>query len=433
MAKKKVLFLCDASDTDIVERSFGHMDDYDVTVETTEKILDYGVQPYLERTIELINEHPNMYDGVVGTHDSSAVFAAVICSETGKTFASLQSIINCQNKYISRLKQQEVLPEAVPEFCLALEYLQNPDRLKAPFFIKPVRANISFGTHLIETPEELELYSGLETKDIVAHNQYFLDALSLRPHMSNGLNIATCNNFLCEGLITGEQVTVDGFVCNGRVTVFGMTKAAFYPGSNSFSHHEFPYSFSPTLDAKIKNGLSRLIPALGIDNSFFNVELRADLEKEAYGILEVNSRIAFQFAKTIELVTGFDPLHLLCDVACNEEPDLTTTEQRTYPLCFNFELHSFEDKRIVRTPTQSGYEAIRLLYPDVHIRNLIYERSNLSDYKHNPESFRYCMLDIPGNSREEILAAYEHITSLLGYEFEPVSAEDNQKASPAWP
>lgn len=243
MAKKKVLFLCDASDGDIVDRSFASKDDYDVSVEATEKILDYGVKAYLEHTIELINEYPDMYDGVVGTHDSSAVFAAIICSETGKTFASLESIINCQNKYISRLKQQEVLPEAVPEFCLALEYLQDPSRLNSPFFIKPVRANISFGTHLIETPEELEYYIGLETKDISEHNQYYLDALSLHPHLSTGLNIATCNNFLCEGLITGEQVTVDGFVCNGRVTVFGITKAVFYPGTNSFSHHEFPYSF----------------------------------------------------------------------------------------------------------------------------------------------------------------------------------------------
>ncbi|MFW6142781.1 MAG: ATP-grasp domain-containing protein [Desulfovermiculus sp.] len=418
MPGKKILFLCDGSDTDIVYKSFADSEDYEITVETTEKILDYAVQPYLERTIDLINEYPEMYDGVVGTHDSSAVFAAIICSETGKTFASLPSIINCQNKYISRHKQREVLPQAVPDFCLALEYLQNPSRLSPPFFIKPVRANISFGTHLIETPEELEYYIGLESKDIAAYNQYYLDALSLRPHMSNGLNVATCNSFLCEALITGEQVTVDGFVCNGEVHIFGMTKAVFYPGSNSFSHHEFPYSFSPALDEKINTGLGRLVPALGIDNSFFNVELRADPEKETFDILEVNSRIAFQFAKTIELVTGFDPLHLLCDVACNEQPDLSRTQRTTYPLCLNFELHSFTDRKIVKTPTQSGYEQIRLLYPDVHIRNLVHEQSMLSDYKHNPESFRYCMLDIPGNSREEILAAFEHITSLLGYEFE---------------
>jgi len=418
MSEKKVLFLCDASDVDIVEKSFAHTQDYYVTVETTEKIMDYGVQAYLQRTVELIREHPEMYDGVVGTHDSSAVFAAIICAETGKTFASLESIINCQNKYISRRKQQEVIPEAVPDFCLALEYLQNPSLLSPPFFIKPVRANISFGTHLIHTPQELEYYIGLESKDISTHNQYFLDALALHPHMSNGLNIATCNNFLCEGFLAGEQVTVDGFICQGQVTIFGMTKAVFHPGTNTFSHHEFPYSFSPTLDEKISTGISRLIPALGLENSFFNVELRADSENESYGILEVNSRIAFQFAKTIELVTGFDPLHLLCDVACREKPDLSASQQKTYPMCLNFELHSFSDKRIVKTPTQSGYEAIRLLYPNVHIRNLIYERSNLSDYKHNPESFRYCMLDIPGHSREEIMAAFEHIISLLGYEFE---------------
>ena len=417
---KKILFLCDASDIDIIERSFSQTQEYDLNVETAEKILDYGARAYLERTISLIKDYPEMYDGVVGTHDSSAVFAAIISELTNTSFASIDSVVNCQNKYISRIKQQEVLPQAVPPFCLALDYIQDPSRISPPFFIKPVRANISFGTHMIHSPEELEYYMGLEMKDIATFNQYYLDALSFCPHLSNGLNVATCNNFLCEGLISGEQVTVDGYVHQGRVHTFGMTKAAFHPGTNSFSHHEFPYSFSPELDAAITTGLSRLIPALGLDNSFFNVELRADPEQGTFMILEVNSRIAFQFAKTIELVTGFDPLHMLCDLACGHTPSIDAQQGHTYPLCFNFELHTFSDQKIVKTPTQSGYEAIRLLYPDVHIRNLVQEKSNLSDYKHNPESFRYCMLDIPGQTREEILQAYTHITSLLGYEFEPV-------------
>jgi len=417
MTAKKILFLCDASDVDIVERSFANAESYEPTIETTERILEYGVRPYLERTIELMNKYPTMYDGVVGTHDSSAVFASIIAEKTGKRFASVMSIINCQNKYISRRIQRSCVPEHTPSFCLALDYLRDKRKLETPFFIKPVRSNISFGTHKVHVPEELQYYIAGETLDIARNNQYFLDALAIDFHYLDPLNLQTCNSFLCESLIFGDQVTVDGFIHEGRVEIFGMTKAVFYPGSNSFSHHEFPCSFNPELDGMIHAAIRKLIPELGLNNSFFNVELRADEQSNTFFFLEVNSRIAFQFAKTIEAVTGYDPLHLLCDVAAGQTPGYDASAEKTFGSCFNFELHSFSDKKILRTPTQSGYEELRIRFPEVQVRNLIQENNWLSDYKHNPESFRYCMLDIPGNSSQEIMDKYKEVVSLLNYEF----------------
>ncbi len=421
MTPKKILFFCDASDVDIVEKSFAETSDYELTIETSERVLEYGVKDYLQRTIELINQHPEMYDGVVGTHDSSAVFAAIICDQTGKTSTSVQSIINCQNKYLSRKIQKECVPENTPRFALALDYLKDPELLSTPVFIKPVRANISFGTHIISRPEDLETYIGEETKDIAHFNQYFVDALSLNSQYYSQTNLDTCNNFLCEELISGDQVTVDGFVYNGQVEFLGMTKAVYYEHSNSFSHHEFPYTFSPWLDEAIRSNLTKLILQAGINNSFFNVELRAEETSNTFTIIEINSRIAFQFAKTIQLVKGFDPLHILCDIAVGAKPDLTPqTGHELFDLCFNFELHTFSDKKILKTPTQSEYEEVRLFYPEIHIRNLIHENSHLSDYKHNPESFRYCIMDIPGNNKEEIMHKYNHVITMLNYEFEDI-------------
>ncbi|MBS0012517.1 MAG: hypothetical protein KFF46_00995 [Desulfobacterales bacterium] len=250
---KKILFLCDASDIDVVEQSFARQDKYDLTIETSEKILQFGVQPYLEQTIERIRN--------------------------------------------------------------------NPDR------------------------------------------------------------------------------------------------AVYHPETNSFFYHAFPHSFAPHLRDKIETALKKLIPALGIDNSFFNVELRADEEKQKFAIIEVNCRIAFQFAKTIESVTGTDPLHMLCDVAAGQRPEPIKTRRMTHGACYNFELHLFHDARILETPTQSAFEEIRLKYPEVHIRNLIHENAYLSDFKHNPESYRYAVIDVPGDSHEQIMEKYHHVVSMLGYRF----------------
>jgi len=416
---KKILFLCDESDVDVVERSFADNEAYTPIVETTEKVLRFGVKDYLRQTIQTINHNPEMYDGIVGTHDSSAVFAALLAQETGKTFASVQSIINCQNKYISRRIQKKLVSEHTPNFCLALDYLRDPGQLKTPFFIKPVRANISFGTHRIEGPEQLEYFIGLESQDIAFFNTYYLEALSISSKNHNALNLATCNSFLCENLISGDQVTVDGYIFQGSIHLFGFTKAVYHPKTNTFSHHIFPFALSSELESRIRSALGVLIPGLGLDNSFFNVELRVEESASRFSIIEVNSRIAFQFAKTIQTVTGIDPLHMLCDVAVGKEPSLSpVAAHRPSKFCYNFELHSFTDAWVLHTPTQSAYEEIKLKYPEVTVRNLIQENTLLSEFKHNPESYRYCVLDIPGDSEEEIMSAYQEVTSILNYAFE---------------
>ena len=415
--KKHILFLCDASDIDVVEQSFADNEAYELTVETSEKILQFGVRSYLDQTIERIRNNPDMYDGIVGTHDSSAVFAAIIAEATGHRFAPVNAIINCQNKFMCRRIQKAVIPEHTPGYAIALDYLREPSRLATPFFIKPVRANISFGTHTIEDSRELEYYIASESSDIARFNRYYTDALFTSANYYTAMNVATCNSFLCEELIEGTQVTVDGYVFEEDVCFFGFTRAYYHPNTNSFHYHEFPHRFSAALREKIETALTRLMPALGIDNSFFNVELRADEAGESFKIIEVNCRIAFQFAKTIEPVTGMDPLHMLCDVATGTRPEKRKSNQKTYARCYNFELHHFSDALILETPTQSAYAEIRMKYPEIHVRNLVHENASLSDFKHNPQSYRYGVIDVPGDSHGEIMDKYNDVVSMLGYKF----------------
>ncbi len=426
MEKAKLLFLCDASDIDIVERSLSLAQDIEPTIDTSERILEYGVCDYLERTIELMHKYPSMYDGVVGTHDSSAVFAAIIAEQTGKRFASVQAVTNCQNKYISRRIQRRCVSEHTPSFSLALDYLRDPSKLDSPFFIKPVRGNISFATHIVQHKNDLHYHVGRESLQIARNNQYFLDALSINNKYLDPLNVMTCNNFLCEELVQGNQITVDGFVAEGEVQIFGITGAVFRQECGSFSHHKFPCSFRPDLHQRIQEAISRLIPELGLNNSFFNVEMRLDEERGTFSILEVNSRIAFQFAKTIESVRGYDPLHLLCEVALGQSPSFSPTTEKTFSYCYNFELHSFTDKWILKTPTQSDLNELQIRFPEIHVRNLVHEHSMLSDYKHNPESYRYCILDIPGDSEEEIMDKYFQVKSLLNEKYEFAEAQASQ-------
>jgi hypothetical protein len=56
-------------------------------------------------------------------------------------------------------------------------------------------------------------------------------------------------------------------------------------------------------------------------------------------------------------------------------------------------------------------------YPEVYIRNLVHENASLSGFKHNPQSFRYGVVDVPGNSHDEIMTKYYDVVDMLGYKF----------------
>ncbi|MCF8012250.1 MAG: ATP-grasp domain-containing protein [Clostridiales bacterium] len=417
MKQKNILVLCDQSDVYVIKNSFKDNHNYNITIDTTENILSTGAKKYLQDTIRLIKENPYMFDGITGTHDSSAVFASIICQETGKIFTPVEGVISCQNKYISRMIQKECVPENTPDFYLEEEYLQGTCDI-FPVFVKPVHSNVSFSSHHVNSLKELQALIHKNSQLLSSYNQYFIDSLAVSSEPSNSLNLKTCNRFICEGIVSGDQVTVDGFIFDNNITIYGITMAVFFEGSISFSHHEFPYELSPKMENKLHHLLNKLIPALALNNTFFNVELRIDKEEGQIYIIEVNSRIAFQFSKTIEAVRGFNSLHCLCDIAAGKNPALKVNSKKTnFKYCYNFELRTFNDKKIIKTPVQADIDRINTFYPEIEIRNLIDNDTQLSDYKQNPESFRYCIIDIPGNSQKEIMDKFEQVKSMLDYQF----------------
>lgn len=420
--KKKILMICEQSDIHLIMESFNHTDQYQINIETTENILGRGVKTALEDIIQHINNNPDMYDGVVGTHDSSAVFASIICEHTGMSCISVEGLVNCQNKYLSRRLQKNFVPEYAPRFCLDKDYLNHPESM-SPAFAKPARSNVSFAAQKINTPVDLQQLINEFGADIKNYNQYFVEALSLSSY-NNPENLNTCNRFICEELIFGTQVTADCYVYNQKAYVFGLTKAAFFDDNISFSHHEYPYQISPEMEQKIHNMINELAKGLKLNNTFINVELRIDENTGKVFIIEVNGRIAFQFAKTIEVVRGFDPLHLICDLAAGEEPNIYPDITPGYSMCYNFELRKFSDKLVTKVPDARNIDRIKKIYPGVEIRNLILNGGKLSDYKHNPESYRYCILDIPGESNEEIMDKFEDIKEMLNYRFEDIEESD---------
>jgi len=415
---KRILVICSESEVPMVEEGAATLEEYHVEVETAEKIFAIGIQKYLAEIIDLLQKNPSRYHGVVGTRDMTSVFANVICEKTGKPSASVNSLINCQNKFLSRCLQKTVVPEHVPGFWLDTQFLRQFP-LASPYFVKPVRGNVSYLSQKAYSYEELRNIIVENTAEMAQYNQYFLESLSVASHLDNVENLETCNRFICEEIVTGQQLTVSGYVYGGSVRLYGSAGAVFMEDGISFSHHEFPCELPASLEEKVEEVITGLVKALGLDNTFFNVEIRVEPGEEKMHIIEVNCRQAFQFVKTVEKVKGINLIRWLCDLSVGKEPSDKAVEEGAirYPYCYNFELRESGDREILRVPTKTDLEELERYYPEVTVKNLVEANTRLSDYKQNPSSFRYCILDVPGNSRKEIIEKMEKIRPILGYEF----------------
>ena len=80
------------------------------------------------------------------------------------------------------------------------------------------------------------------------------------------------HGFIVEELLSGEEVTLEGFVSEGRVTTIGVTDSVKYPGTLSFERFEYPSRLAEERQGELSDVAERVLPALGFDGGFFNVE-----------------------------------------------------------------------------------------------------------------------------------------------------------------
>ena len=96
--------------------------------------------------------------GVISTDDyPGSTLACVVAKSLGLPGADRAANLICQHKYYSRLAQQALVPEAVPEFALidVDQIASLPRTIPLPAFIKPVKSFFSVGAQQLTSLEQL--------------------------------------------------------------------------------------------------------------------------------------------------------------------------------------------------------------------------------------------------------------------------------------
>jgi hypothetical protein len=335
-------------------------------------------------------------DGVIGTKDRSALLAAAIAERRGLPGPSLRALYACQHKPTSRRIQQQVVPRATPRFALLEDGLPP---FEPPFFVKPVVGRLSENARRVDSLADLPERS--------ANDAYAAGyrAVAEIAGLAGGFD-----GFLAEELLEGNEVTLEGYVHRGRVTVIGVTDSLKYAGTNSFEGFVYPSNLPrPCLD-EIETIAERLLPALGFDDGFFNVELFVPDSGPAK-VIEVNGRIASQFAPLVQALHGRSTYEALFALACRADP----AWERRHPdgISLSYVLRAFEDAYVEAVPEPQANVEL-LARPGA----LLSEQGGTND----PASFRLAILYQTGVDRDAALARARERAEELRFRLRPVPA-----------
>ncbi|WP_330989022.1 ATP-grasp domain-containing protein [Staphylococcus pseudintermedius] len=231
---------------------------------------------------------------------------------------------NARNKYLMRMAFDQV-PDISPDYenvRSEVDLRHAVARIGTPGILKPVGASGSKGIFKIESEECIEyVYETLRhatspERDKVYH--YYP------------------NDYIYEGYLVGEEVSVEGVVQNGEVRIAGITDKAVTPEYSLEYIAIFPSDKNAALQQEIKTKATQAIQSLGIDHCAFHLEGR--VTKDGFKVIESAARPGGGFIAShlIPGASGHSYIEKILDVAVGNDvtENWSTFDQTSKKMCF---------------------------------------------------------------------------------------------------
>ena len=277
--------------------------------------------------------------------------------------------------------------------------------LPYPFFVKPVSAHLSQLAYTVQNDEEFA--------DVLAEARDRLDAITAYDVALTGRSF---RGLIAEELLSGTLVTFEGYMHHGAMTPIGITDAVMHPNGISFLRFEYPTALPEWAVTRIDDIAGRLMPALDFDDSVFNIEFFVSPEGDVR-IVEVNGRMASQFAPLVKAVHGVSTYELQLALVTGGAPELPPA--RTDLVASSFVLRTYADAivRSVPDPTM-----VTERFGHAHVEVLVRPGQWLSENDDDTASHRLAVVALAAPDRDAVCRRFDEAAALLPFEFEPVTA-----------
>ena len=265
---------------------------------------------YLDRALAFARRE--RVDAVVSTHDLGDLVAAIVARELRLPGPSPESVFLCLHKYYGRRV------EADPIRCVALPLFETPPPLAYPAWLKPPWLKLGILGFELRSDDDLRRALAIARRELPAWSRQYAPLFARAVDLAK-YPLAAQDIMLAEQVIDAPQVTVEGWVSDGRPNVWAITDTNTVPGRRAIDNFSLPSRHDgETLEAMARAACDAILRT-GFDNGFFNAELWRT--PDGIRLTELNGRAAASFANLYDAALDADIFAAIADVACGADPE----------------------------------------------------------------------------------------------------------------
>jgi hypothetical protein len=417
MARKRILVIF-PKEWDREEFARGDYADYEFVYEgfdlfrfpSNARLLTFDARRFVER---LVRRWRGRIDGVFSNNEYfGALIAAGVAERLGLPGTPPAVVVTAQQKYYARLEQRRIAPEAVPAFSVFPFDVSDPSAVGLPFplYVKPVRATFSVLVRRIENFAQLRrhlTFSWFEELVIRRLVRPFNDLMPLYTDFT-----IDAHHLIAETPLAGQEVNVDGYVRDGRVTFIGLCDAVMFPGTDQFERFVYPSRVPAPVQERMRALADRLLTGMGYRHGFFNIEMIWNPADDRIMLIELNPRLASQLAGLYQRVDGVNPHRLLLELCTGAEPRLKRLATG-FTVAASLVSRRFDGRALEREPGPADLAGARQRFPDAAIMLYLKRGQALAREMKWLGSYRYAVVNMGGANEDALNRRYAEIRRLL--------------------
>lgn len=374
----------------------------------------------LERARAALDDFDGEPDAIVCHWDfPSSCLAPILSQQYGLRGPSLESVLKCEHKFWSRIQQQRVIPECVPEF----EALDPFDEeaagkcsLDYPFWLKPVKGYSSLLGFRIENRQQLEEALS-EMREHVAELGAPFDECLARVELPPEVRGVGGRHAIAESIMSGTQFAPEGYVLDGEMHLHGFFDMMLDHGGSNVAGLRYPADLPRGLEERATDVCERVLKQVGFDNGCFNVEFLWDEAYDKLWLIEVNTRISQSHSEMFRMVRGMSNHEVAVSVALGHPPHLAR-DKGNHAVAAKLMLQKDDDSVVTRVPSDKEISDISSEIGDALVEFAVEEGQRLSEVKGQPAyCFTVAEAWIGGDDAQVINQRYRQLVERLPVEF----------------
>ncbi|GAA4955359.1 ATP-grasp domain-containing protein [Streptomonospora halophila] len=382
------------------------------------------MEALLDEARAVLDAFDGPVDAIMGYWDFPvSTLVPILCAERGLPAPPLEAVVKCEHKYWSRLEQAEVIEELPGFAAIPFDAERPPDHMSYPMWLKPVKG---FSSELAFRVEDDDAFRdalariGEGAGKLGAPFEWVLEQVELPEAVAEAGGTAC----LAEEEVTGLQLTVEGYVYQGRPHAYGVVDSLDYPGSPSFLRYQYPSELPGHVLNRVRDVACRVVTRLGLDNTTFNIEFFWDPDTDEVRLLEVNPRHSQSHARLMSFVDGRPNHTYRVDLALGREPEL---EQGggDYAVAAKWFLRRFGDGMVRMAPGEEDVARMERDIPGTSAEILVEPGTRLSEMgEQDSYSFALAVVYTGAADAEGLQRAYELCLARLPFEIEETGDAD---------